>query len=202
MKVSIARWFIKYFTDLSIPKPTGWNAVQLVGIQGKNKMGGLDKLRWVGKIAAAQKWFLKMVIGTIEWELKPTPVISVGVGKAAMIEDITGLILDILSAVRNWGLDDVFIGSADIKTAFNLMRTPKLAECLHFRGVSAHSIAVLLRERTGNTVTMEIPTAGETGPTPYTLGGIQGGTATPLEFRTMVEAAMEPVVVSWRQRGI
>ena len=65
MKVSIARWFIKYFTDLSMPKPTDWNAVQLVGIQGENTMGGLDKLRWVGKTAAAQTWFLKMESSTL-----------------------------------------------------------------------------------------------------------------------------------------
>ena len=69
MKISIIDWFLNYFNDLSIGKPSIWNKVQLVGVQSKTVRGGLDKLRWVGKMAALQKWFLKAVVYTIEREL-------------------------------------------------------------------------------------------------------------------------------------
>ena len=75
---------IGYFLGLSLPKPTDWNLIQLVGIMG-SKMGGLEKLRWVGKTAALQKWFLKMVVLIIIRELRPTIVTSIGFERGAMV---------------------------------------------------------------------------------------------------------------------
>ena len=77
-----------------------------------------------------------------------------------------------------------------------------MAEALYFLGVSAHAIAAILRERLDYFVTMEAPTAGETGPTSYTLGGIQGRATSPEEFKALVEATLEPVVMSWGRRNI
>lgn len=102
VKVTMARWKINFVWAYRYQKPTGWNSVQLVGVQGSAKTGGIEKLRWVGKTAAAQKWYLESVVGVIEKELRPTPVISVGFEKGGMIEDITGIILDLLAGTRNW----------------------------------------------------------------------------------------------------
>ena len=119
-----------------------------------------------------------------------------------MVEDITGIILEALAWSRNWGGDPIFIGSADIRKAFNLMGTAVVATALHRRGVAAHTVAAILRERFNSVVTMEIPTAGETQETPYTLGGVMGGTEVPIEFRTLVESATENLVEDWRRRGL
>ena len=71
MKIRIALWMIDYYINLSWTKPSGWNAVQLVGIQGAKKIGGFEKMRWVGKTASSQKWFLKVVVACIEREIRP-----------------------------------------------------------------------------------------------------------------------------------
>ena len=61
-KVIIAEWVISYYMDLAADKPTGWDKAQLVGIQGSKQIGGFDKLRWVGKTAAAQKWYVNTIV--------------------------------------------------------------------------------------------------------------------------------------------
>ena len=69
------------------------------------------------------------------------------------------------------------------------------------RGLQAGSVAILMRELTGVSAVLEIPSAGVTKMFPYTRGGKQGAVETPDVWNSLVEFCMEPLIPSWRARG-
>ena len=75
-----------------------------------------------------------------------------------------------------------------------------IALALTKRGIPAHYVAACMREIENHSLTLEVPTAGETDPTELTGGGIQGGVPTPFFFRSMTEAAMEVTVKNWKAK--
>ena len=200
-KNDLAKWIITYYNDLSMTKPESWNVLQYVGIPKEEGIPSFEGIRWIGKTAAGQQWFMRCVIQQLEAELVDSPVILIGFKKKAMIEDSTGILLEIMHHHYKWGgRRKVFIGSLDIETAFEQMEHAQIVRALEKRKVHPHHIALIIRELGNYKLTMEIPTAGETKECIFTKTGVQGGTGTPTQFRLMVEAAMQETVISWNER--
>ena len=103
VKKDLAKWIITYYNDLSMTKPESWNILQYVGIPKDEGIPSFEGIRWIGKTASGQKWFMRCVIHQVEAELEESPVITIGFKKKAMIEDISGVLLEIMHHHHKWG---------------------------------------------------------------------------------------------------
>ena len=194
--------FCRYFKDLRMAPPENRKHVELCGIPKGRRPNSWQQFRWIGKSETLMKIYQRWLIPELERQLKPTKVNSVGFSKGFTSDNVSGFIREMLTSHDRWGEDnELVISSQDVRTAFDEMEHSEICKGMHMRGISSHMCAAVLRDLQGIHLKMDIPGAGTTDEFDMEKGGIQGGSATPFCFRTMLEAIMEPLVHDWDLLG-
>lgn len=114
-----------YFADLTRPRPECWGRPQYMGLPKDGGHTDFAGIRWIGKSAAAHQWFLRSLLMVMERQTKPTSVVTIGFRKEAMVDDVVGIIVEILHFFHNWGSKiQVWISSLDVQEGFRTHETP------------------------------------------------------------------------------
>ena len=117
-----------------------------------------------------------MILPECKRQLNPTCINTFGFKKGCAVDDIVGLMREILVSRSRWKLnDEIHISSQDILTAFDEMEHETIDWGMKARGISAHMRAVMMRDLAGMTRTMDVPQVGMTDVVEMLKAGIQGG---------------------------
>ena len=90
----------------------------------------------------------------------------------------------------------------DVRIAFDSMRHGLVSDSLRGRGVSSRDVGTHMRELTALAGYITLPFVAHTPPFNFFKGVNQGGVETPDEWRAIIDQIMEPIVLSWCQRGL
>ena len=174
----------------------------MMGQRKKLKPETLADFRWLGKSEVLQKLFHRMILPEYKRQLNPTCINTFGFKKGCTVDDIVGLMREIMVSHSRWKLnEEIHISSQDILTAFDEMEHETIEWGMKASGISAHMRAVMMRGLMDMTLTMDVPQVGMTDIVAMLKAGIQGGAATPEIFKTIIEAILETVIQMWLAIG-
>ena len=195
----IAKLFRQRFADLDEASPSTWKILEFIGIPKGCNVQTFDEFRWLSKINCFQKWYIRSLRPTYRSMFTTTEVNTMGFKPVVSTDDLVAPLRQILHSAYEW-MRPVVVAAQDIQWAFDSMDHGFLMSSLLRRGLPAHMTANLLRELFGFEAQIRLPNAGVSPPFRFDRGGKQGGVETPDQFNAMLEAIMEPAVVSWRVR--
>lgn len=151
------------------------------------------------KINCLQKWYIRPLHLMYRSMFTRTEVNTMGARPFVSTDDLAAPLRQVLHSAYEWKRPLV-MAAQDIQWAFDSMVHGLLMNSLLRRGLPAHMVANLMRELLGFQAQIRLPNTGVRPPFRFDRGGKQGGVETPDQFNTLLEAIMEPVVVSWRER--
>ena len=159
-----------------------------------------SSLRWIAKSATAQKWFLKTVMARAVVDLPPTPALTCGFEKAMQCSHVIDVLRQSLASCDRWG-GDIYIASADLLTAFDMMQHDARARTIVKRGMHPSAVAAVLREYVGLQGRATMAGVGTSEPFHLQKAGRQGGVDTPKELNIMVEISLHKCLETWSRKG-
>eukprot|EP00973_Karenia_brevis_P031313 4321817-Karenia_brevis.AAC.1 len=113
---------------------------------------------------------------------------------------ITELVRQLLFFSHEWG-QAVFVGSFDIKTAFDSMRHALIFEALVARGIPQQLAVALVWELCEVKADVEVCGVASADGISINSGGRQGGTETTWCWNIMLEHILDEVIGCWDQLG-
>jgi len=201
----IATWhvwqkFEDRYQDLRYAGPISWKILEYVGIPKTKLVKHWSRLRWISKIAAMEKWYVRTIKPTYTQMLRGCDVNSYGFRKGSSPDLVVGLIRQLQTVAAGFG-HRLAMSIQDVATAFDDMDHEEIFRSLRSQGASFWAASNLIRELSGFKARLVIPTAGATSLFDFESGGKQGGIETPDEWNALLENTLASLARQWRQMG-
>ena len=173
-----------------------WRVWELVGLPKMKCPNSFDEFRYICKSPVLQKWYLKSIVNAAQRYRKPSIVQTYGFRKGRGPMLITELVRHLLFLSHEWGAR-VFVGSFDIKTAFDSMKHALMFKSMVARGIPEQMAVALVWELCDVKADVEIFGVTATKDVEINSGGRQGGTETTWCWNILLEFIMEDIVKTW-----
>ena len=198
--IHVWRLFLDRQKHIDSEDPPEWKHIDYAGIPKEPRAVRYDKYRWISSLDCFWKWYVSSLIHCIRPMLPvPRHVCNYGFKAGLNCIDIVCVLRQVLFLAHRWNLP-AFVAALDVATAFDSIDHGVMGDLLARAGVHAEHACCLLREVSGISASLSVPTAGSTSRFSWTRGGKQGGKETPDVWNVLVETAMEDLVRSWSSR--
>lgn len=86
----------RYWGDLRAQPPESWKHIELCGIPTNPTTDRWSDFRWIGKSETLLKIFQRWLVPSLEQQLRPTMVMSIGFNKGRTADEISGCIREMV----------------------------------------------------------------------------------------------------------
>ena len=201
----LAALFLKYLFDLDWPgnnmSPAAWSRVLVLLLPKEKAARSLDRFRPISLTSCAQKVYLKLVTQLVDHSMGEPPSYVRGFVRGRQPADIIFTVNQAIQKSVEWGRP-LYMCKIDVSAAFDSFHHEHLEQALRSLGVPSLFVFAWLRELFRAELFPSV--AGHTSEECVVpgKGGRQGGVETPLMWRAVTQWLMDPLLASWRQRGI
>ena len=126
-----------------------------------------------------------------------TNVRTYGFKRHFTCDDLSDFVVEAISKAARWNGGQLLIMTMDIQTAFDAMEHENIHNSNNNLHVPPLDKIACIKDLDQKTATITLTQHGTSKPFPVTIGGWQGGTATPHTFNNTITVSLAPAVHKW-----
>ena len=134
----------------------------------------MDNSRQIGKQSQLQKMFQKTVRAGRRRRKRPSKVLTVAFKEGSTVDDVVGLIRQVLITGREFAGEHVHISNNDVKTAYDVMKHADIMHAMKNSGLTNKEAWVVARELAGSQLLLEVPATDRSVKIAMEKGGCKG----------------------------